>query len=305
MNNLSSNLFTQLEYRVSALYDFITIVSQRDDVQKEIEERFLLIAEEQPWTMNQKIQVMMLSDMLRWLTLSGHALGDDSVEELCALLLAAKLTDDTMHVRHDQLPQFYQHVAPAMRDLYDIPRKAYFASTLAEDRYLFEEFLGDMQPYMAQRFIGMLNGLVGDAEQRVGNSATTHFDDNHGVVVSGSGNTISVSMGKDGIEVKQAKQETQAAQGFDPRFLPYLQKARQKGWLDENFMPIEDKVSAPQLAYIAHTIAVEEKVDGNWSTHFDFWNIKNLRNYFYRGMNQKGMATFMTTVDDLFGTHQY
>jgi len=63
-----------------------------------------------------------------------------------------------------------------------------------------------------------------------------------------------------------------------------LAKARDAGFLDEDFQPL---VSRPQAALLAYEIARRLKIQNKWKVFEAFWHRNNMRNDYNEAMNQQ------------------
>ena len=63
-----------------------------------------------------------------------------------------------------------------------------------------------------------------------------------------------------------------------------FEKAREAGFLDEDFQPL---VSRPQAALLAYEIARRLKIQNKWKVFEAFWHRNNMRNDYNEAMNQQ------------------
>lgn len=73
-------------------------------------------------------------------------------------------------------------------------------------------------------------------------------------------------------------------------------KFQEKGWIDEQCMPT---VSHPRAALIADLMADKLHIDKKWKVFGEYWGIKNLGKYLYRGTSQRKNGNFMVELNHL------
>lgn len=94
----------------------------------------------------------------------------------------------------------------------------------------------------------------------------------------------------------EMKRKTLPAELDTPAAWRLWRKLQAKGWIDEQCMPI---VSHPQAALIADMMADKLHIDKKWKVFGDYWNIKNLKSYLYRGTNQRKNGNLMAELNHL------
>jgi len=131
----------------------------------------------------------------------------------------------------------------------------------------------------------------------------TNFEDNHGVVISGGNNNITVHINDGKVEVK-SETKTEEAEVKELKELPkslctdiaqnVLGKLQSAGYLDETFSPVG--LSLPQVSVVAYMASDKIWGETKWKPFEEYWEINNIKSYYQRAMSQKQTGEFMVDI---------
>ena len=82
-----------------------------------------------------------------------------------------------------------------------------------------------------------------------------------------------------------------------PEAIDLLEKARQAGYLDDQYQPL---ISNTKSAMLADEIATRLKIRNRWKVFEQFWNRHDMYKDNYEGRDQKQSDAFLESIGKMF-----